>query len=285
MQPHDESVEVSSSLTDQKASPQKLPDPVVAAEITTLTCSGCGKIGVTICAKCCKKRGVIARLHPLQERDPELYKRLDEMSRLPLQGNKQLWDEFCIEIGAGYFYEDLPTLVEILQQGKWRTGILHPRTWLRKNLARRVKRSRGHEDFGPAVDARRRPSFPKFDKRNGALVASGTQPFAEFEGSNQEGDAMLPEEVIEGGIAQKALQAAGCDDDDGFVVVPADRDSLRSLGQLSLDEKNAVESCASAVEVLKEDKSEFDEGLACVINDQRKLAAGMGLDQEDVLQL
>jgi hypothetical protein len=37
--------------------------------------------------------------NPLQERDPELYKQLDELSRLPFEGNKEAWDEFCIEMG------------------------------------------------------------------------------------------------------------------------------------------------------------------------------------------
>ena len=92
-----------------------------------LACVVCGKIGVSICARCCKKPGyrtTLARAHPLQERDPKLYKRLDGMARLPLQQNKQLWDEFFIEIKAGDFYEHLPILVEILQEGKWRTDAL-----------------------------------------------------------------------------------------------------------------------------------------------------------------
>ena len=46
---------------------------------------------------------MIARAHPLQERDPEFYKRLDEMSRLSIEEVKQLWNEFCIEIKAGDF--------------------------------------------------------------------------------------------------------------------------------------------------------------------------------------
>src|SRR5450759_3379511 len=77
--------------------------------ITTITCAVCGKAGVSICAKCSKKgrryKTALARANPLQERDPELYKRLDEMSRLSLQGNRQVFDEFCIEIKAGVFYE------------------------------------------------------------------------------------------------------------------------------------------------------------------------------------
>ncbi|HME32872.1 MAG TPA: hypothetical protein VKG65_08990, partial [Terriglobales bacterium] len=75
---------------------------------SALSCAGCGKIGVSICARCSRKpryRTAIARAHPLQERDPELYKRLDEMSRLSFRENKQSWDEFCIEIKAEDFYE------------------------------------------------------------------------------------------------------------------------------------------------------------------------------------
>src|SRR6266567_4045697 len=86
--------EVSPSRTDSQSSSPKLLDPPSAAEIRTLTCLGCGKTGVSICAKCSKTPGYrtrLARAHPLQERDPELYKWLDEMSRLPLQGNQQLW--------------------------------------------------------------------------------------------------------------------------------------------------------------------------------------------------
>ena len=107
MHPHGESSEVRLSPTNDKA--QRLLDPTVAPEITTITCAVCGKAGVSICAKCSKKgrryKTALARANPLQERDPELYKRLDEMSRLSLQGNRQVFDEFCIEIKAGGFYE------------------------------------------------------------------------------------------------------------------------------------------------------------------------------------
>src|SRR5450759_546791 len=107
MHPHGESSEVRLSPSNDKA--QRLLDPTVAPEITTITCAVCGKAGVSICAKCSKKgrryKTALARANPLQERDPELYKRLDEMSRLSLQGNRQVFDEFCIEIKAGVFYE------------------------------------------------------------------------------------------------------------------------------------------------------------------------------------
>lgn len=102
------------------------------ANTNELRCQGCGKIGVSICARCAKTKGRIlaARACPLNERNPELYKRLDDLSQRPLQGNKQLWDEFCVEIGAEQYYEHLPILVEILREGKWRTNALHPIPWL-----------------------------------------------------------------------------------------------------------------------------------------------------------
>src|ERR1039458_3508856 len=164
---HREALDVRIRRTNHKPSPPKLLDPTVAAATTTLACVVCGKIGVSVCAKCSaprkrKYRTEIAQAHPLQERDPELYKRLDGMSRLPLQGNQQLWDEFCVEIKAGAFYEHLPILVEILQEGKWRTDALSVRTWLRENLARRVKRISAPEDYDPT--GKRHAGGPKFDK-------------------------------------------------------------------------------------------------------------------------
>jgi hypothetical protein len=39
-----------------------------------------------------------ARINLLEAREPELYKRLDELSRLPLDGNERAWDDFCIQI-------------------------------------------------------------------------------------------------------------------------------------------------------------------------------------------
>jgi hypothetical protein len=63
---------------------------------------GCGKPGVTICASCSKQRRyrqkLAARINLLEAREPELYKRLDELSRLPLDGNERAWDDFCIQI-------------------------------------------------------------------------------------------------------------------------------------------------------------------------------------------
>src|SRR5271166_3807735 len=130
MQPHGKSSRVCLSPADHE-SPQESLDPTAAPEITAFTCAVCGKTGVSICARCSKKgrryKTALARAHPLQKRDPELYKRLDDMSRLSLQEIKQLWDEFCIEIKAEHFYEDILIFVELLQEGKWRTEALNVR--------------------------------------------------------------------------------------------------------------------------------------------------------------
>jgi|SRR5271165_181796 len=136
---HDESSEVLLPRTN---------DPSIQ-----LACAGCGKTGVSICAKCAKTgyRMAIARANPLREREPDLYGRLDKMSQLSLQEIEPLWYEFCIEINAEDFYEHLPIFVEILPDGKWRTDALDVRKWLRGNLAKRVKRMCGSEDYGPAV--------------------------------------------------------------------------------------------------------------------------------------
>jgi hypothetical protein len=62
------------------------------------------------------------------------------MSQLPVEGNQEAWDGFCIEIKLGDFYEYLHVLAAILQEGKWRTEALDVIPWLRKNLTQRVKR-------------------------------------------------------------------------------------------------------------------------------------------------
>ena len=189
-------------------------------------------------------RTTLARAHPLQERDPKLYKRLDGMARLPLQQNKQLWDEFFIEIKAGDFYEHLPILVEILQEGKWRTDALDVMKWLRENFVRRVTRSGTLEDYGPAVNARRRPGGPKFDKRSGALTAFAERPFIEFEVIRGNGDTISPDEAIEGKLERKRLQTAGGEDDDmPTFPMPADRDSLQFLGRLTFAERLEAFGC------------------------------------------
>ncbi len=279
---HRESSAASLSPANHK-SPPKILDPPSATEITTLTCSGCGKTGVSICARCSKKPGyktMIARANPLQERDAELYKRLDEMSRLPLQENKQVWDEFCIEIKAGDFYEDLPILVEILHEGKWRTDALDPKKWLRENFTRRVRRSGRREDYGPT--GRRRPGGPKFDKRSGALIAFSERPFTEFEVRNWDGDTISPDEEIEGRIARKNLQTVGGWDE--YVPTfprPADRESLLLLGRRTLAEQYEASRCAQMVDALKHDRPMFDKELATAITAQQALTERLGLDRDE----
>src|ERR1019366_7348371 len=81
MHPHGKSSKVRPSRTNHRPSPQLL-GPAAVAEVKALTCSGCGKPGVSICARCSKKpryKAALARVHPLQERDPELYS--DEQTR------------------------------------------------------------------------------------------------------------------------------------------------------------------------------------------------------------
>lgn len=280
MRPHGESSEVRLSPTNHESSVIRSQ---AAAEITTLTCAVCGKIGVSICAWCSKKpryKTMMARAHPLQEREPELYKRLDEMARLPLQGNQQLWDEFCIEIKAGDFYEHLPILVEILQAGKWRTDALNVMPWLRQNLARRVKRSSAPEDYGPT--GQRRIGGPKFDRRNGALTAFAIRPFAEFEMLSGDGDIISPDEVIEGRIARQDLQTAG--GGDHYMATfprPADRESLLLLGRKTYAEKCEGSYCSQMVYALKHDRPVFDKELARAITDQQALAKCLGLDRDE----
>ena len=226
------------------------PRPIPAAENTTLTCVGCGKPGVSTCAKCAvpnkkKYRAPTAQAHPLQGRDPKLYKRLDEMSRLPIQGNQQLWDEFCAEIGAQDYYEHVPILAEILQERKWRTDVLYPKKWLRENLARRVRRFSAPEDYGPT--GKRCAGGPKVDKRNGALTAFATRPFAEFEVLSGDGKTTSGEEAVE----RKRLQMVEWDDE-GYerVVMSADRETLRFLGGRTLAERCEAARCVQIAEAL-----------------------------------
>src|SRR5271165_4571925 len=269
---HDESSEVLLPRTN---------DPSIQ-----LACAGCGKTGVSICAKCAKTgyRKAVARANPLEKRDSELYGRLDKMSQLSLQEIKPLWDEFCIEINAENFYEHLPIFVEILQEGNWRTDALDVRRWLRGNLAKRVKRLCGPEDYGPAVASvdeqgrpvisrTRRPSGLRFDKRDGTLIAFGTQPYTEFEVEDGDGKSMTSEEAVDYYAAQTA------EDEDGDIirVMPDDRYTPKFLR-----EKTWAEwfDCAP-VFLLREDRPEFDKLLAQTISDGRVLATRMGLDQDE----
>ena len=249
-----------------------------------LTCAVCGKAGLSVCAKCSKKgrryTTALARAHPLQERDPELYKRLDELSRLPLQEHKQLWDEFSLDIGAGDSYEHLPILVEILEEGKWRTEALNVKKWLRENLARRAKRASAPEDYGPT--GRRRRGGPKFDKRNGALIASATRPYAEFEVLTRDGDTISPDEAIEGQLERTRIQTAGGEDDDmPAFPSPADRESLLLLGRKGYAEMCEGFFCSQMVYALKHDRPMFDEELARAIREQQTLAKCLRLDGDE----
>jgi len=169
----------------------------------------------------------------------------------------------------------LPILVEIVQEGKWRTDALKPREWLRKNLVRRVKRSGAPEDYDPT--GKRRPGGPKFDKRNGALTAFATRPYAEFEVLSRDGEPISPDEAIEGQVERKRLRTALRDEDDNSVVMPADRDSLRFLGRRSYAEKCEGFYCSQIVYALKHDRPIFDQELARAIANQQALAKRLGL--------
>jgi hypothetical protein len=199
------------------------------------------------------------------------------MSQLPLQGNKQLWDELCIEIKAGDFYEYLPILVEIVHEGKWRTDALDAKRWLRGHLARRAERYSDPEEYGPTVNARRRPGGPKYDKRSGALTAFATRPFAEFEVLGEDGAAISAEEVID----RKRLQTVAEVDGYEKVVMPADRESLLVLGRHTLAEVCEASRCARMVDALKHDRPTFDKALANAIAGQQWLFNRMGLDQDE----
>ena len=255
-----------------------------AVEAGVLKCIGCGKLGVGICASCSKKRGyktAIARAMPLEQRDPALYQRLDKLSRLPLKGNRKAWAELCVEINAEEYFEYLSILVEIIHEGKWRTDALEVKKWLRGNLANRVRRIAGVDDYGSPSNAVRRPSYPRFDKRNGALVDFGTNPFAEFSLVSDNGDEIVPEEVIESAIARKTLQTAG-GYDENVVPAPADRDSLRLLGKKTFAEWIEAESCAWVYSALQCDRRLFDRLLAKTRSELRGLAVRMELDEDEV---
>jgi hypothetical protein len=210
------------------------------------------------------------------------------MSRSSPHENKQLWDEFCAEIGAKDYYEYMPILVEIVQEGGWRTDALKPLEWLCGKLARRVKRLCGPDDYGPAVASvdkegrpvisrTRRPSWPKFDKRNGALTAFGTQPYAEFEVQDGDGDTMTSEEAVDY-LAGQTEQ-----DEDGQLIraMPADRDSLRFLRGRALAEQCEASRCEELADALNNDRAAFDQALADTIANQRELVERLGLDQDE----
>ena len=210
------------------------------------------------------------------------------MSRLPLKGNQKSWDDFCVEIGAGRYYEHMPILVKIVQEGGWRTDALKPPEWLRVNLAKRVMRLCGPDDYGPAVasvDKRgrpvisitRRPSWPRFDKRSGLLISHGTRPYAEFGGVGQEGDDFSPEGAVDNKVARRNLQTAGGGDDDGHIVMPADRDTSSRI----LRKKTLTEWLDGGLmmTLLERDRPAFDKLVRQTIVKLRPLASRLGLDQ------
>jgi hypothetical protein len=253
---------------------------------TKLSCAGCGKPGVGICAKCCKKpkyrMAAVARANPLRNRDPETFQRLDDLSRLPLDGNRNLWDEFCVDIKAGDLYEHLPILVEMVQEGKWRTDALRPKEWLRAQFAGRVKRQRskvhdrsGQDDYDLA--GQRRASGPRFDKRNGALVECEARPYVESEITNGKGGTVSPEEVIDGLYARRELTRA---DGDRFVK-PADRKSLRYLKGMTLAERRETRRCEAMVFYLRAARPVFDKALADAIAHLGQVVEQMKMDQDE----
>src|SRR5664279_5256264 len=216
------------------------------------------------------------------------------MSRLPLKGNQKLWDDFCAEVGGEDYYEYMPILVKIVQEGGWRTDALKPLEWLRGNLAKRVMRLCGPDDYGPAVASvdnegrpvisrTRRPSWPKFDKRNGALTAFATRPYAEFEVLSRDGETISPDEAIEGQLERKRLRTASPDENDNSVAMPADRDSLRFLSRKTLAERWESYRCEELAEALKLDKAAFDRALTDAIGAQRELVERMELDQDEAV--
>ena len=154
--------------------------------------------------------------------------------------------------------------------------------WLRENFVRRVTRSGTLEDYGPAVNARRRPGGPKFDKRSGALTAFAERPFIEFEVIRGNGDTISPDEAIEGKLERKRLQTAGGEDDDmPTFPMPADRDSLQFLGRLTFAERLEAFGCEELADALERDRPVFDQALAEAISDQRGLVERIGLDQDE----
>lgn len=149
------------------------------------------------------------------------------------------------------------------------------------NLIKRVNRLTGVDEFEPTPDGlRRRPSYPKFDRRNGALIQPGVRPFIEFEQDNHEGEEVPGVEVLEAEVSRKDAQTS-VGSNDNVLSMPADRESLRSLRHKSLAEKIEAESCFMAAEVLREDQDGFDELVIIVMNELRIVADRTGLDQDE----
>jgi len=251
----------------------------VLNEKPEMSCVGCSQAGVTICAACSKKsryrQKAAARGNPLEKRSPQLYKHLDELSRSPLDGNKRLWDEFCIEIRADHLYEHLPILVEIVQEGKWRTDSLKPKIWLLQQFVNRVGKTGNNDDYDR--NGRRRAEGPKFDKRNGALISCETRPYVEFEIRGDDGETLAADEAIDGRLARAQLQngAGGCQQ------LLADRESLRALRGRTYAESIESDHCERLYDILQQDKPAFDIVLAEAIQEQRPLTTNLGLDPDE----
>jgi|ERR1035437_4736765 hypothetical protein len=267
------------------------PQGQTSTDSNHLSCAGCGKVGVSICAKCAKKPACLGKLKKKTAKqataqreiisdDAGFYGRLEGMSQLPFEGNKKSWGGLCLEIGANKYYIHLELLAEIVREGKWREGVRNLKAWLCKSLARRVERLEGKEDYGP--NGMRRPGKPKFDKRNGALTALSERPFTEFEKDvGGDGNTMSPIDVIEDRIARKNLQTADGWDDLPSFPIPANRESLWLLGRRTLAEQCEASRCAQMVGALKHDRPTFDKALAKAVIGQQWLVGRMRLDQDE----
>ncbi len=233
-----------------------------------------------ICCRCDspaakRKRALAAKAAtPLEERDPELYKRLDELSRLPLEGNGAVWNEFVLEIGAGQLYEHLPMLVALLREGNWRSA-LNPQAWLSKAWRNQARKCGSEDDYDRT--GKRRPGGPKFDKRNGALLRIAIRPYAEFEMSNTEGERLSGEEVIDAAVAMKQTLRVS----NYFHVPVADRESLKFLHGRTWAEAYEGQECERALNALQQDRPAFNEALARIIRQQRPLAERVELDSDE----
>jgi len=244
-----------------------------------LSCVGCGRPGVSICSACSRKPRYRARANPLEKRDPELYKRLSTLSRLPLAENKEQWDEFCVEIGADDSYEHLPTLVEIMREGKWRTDALNPLLWLRQELVNRVGKSKRHDDYDRT--GKRRPGGSRFDKRNGALVSPVMRPFAEFEISDKGGQIQSGFDAIEAEETRKALQTSVGFDDYWVHPQPADRERKKLLQGRTWAEYWETVNSKWMLHLLQNNKPAFDKELADAITRLQPTIKSLKLDSDE----
>ena len=151
--------------------------------------------------------------------------------------------------------------------------------WLRENLANRVKRVSAPEEGEDYPTGKRRPGGPRFDKRSGLLISHGTRPYTEFGGVGQEGDDFSPEGAVDNKVARRNLQTAGGGDDDGHIVMPADRDTSSRI----LRKKTLTEWLDGGLmmTLLERDRPAFDKLVRQTIVKLQPLAARLGLDQEE----